>query len=58
MGDVQSWKGNALALREFKIETAQGEPGARMESLGLENVRMRGEGCTLQLYAVRCTLWR
>ena len=39
---VKSWKGNVLALGEFKIETAQGKTGARVESLGLENVRVRG----------------
>jgi hypothetical protein len=37
MEGVQSWKGNALALREVEIEPAQGETGARMKGLGLEN---------------------
>jgi hypothetical protein len=34
---VKSWMGSRLALRKLKVETAQGEAGARMESLGLEN---------------------
>lgn len=42
MEGVKSWKGNVITLREFEIEPTQGETCARMESLGLENDRMRG----------------
>jgi hypothetical protein len=41
-GAAKSQKEKAPALREFKVETAQGETGARMEGFGLENVEVRG----------------
>ena len=45
MEGVKSWSSgveNALALREFEIEPTQGETRAGMESLGLQNDRVRG----------------